>query len=195
MVPFLIEKKPDFLSGQILKNNILVRGSSRIRRLKLNELGPSSYYMSGLVFNKKNIHSTINLLRPFLDRKGCDYPHTMILLCLGIKNNCWYYNKPLTKKNFQLKGYYDDRNPFSLTGRLNQYICFDEFINKLIKTKKSNISYYKDLSEIHKKSFLFWIINGLLNEKKDLIKFKYLNPLILSKFLLKTKFKRNTLKT
>ena len=185
VLSFLNKRKPKFVSGQIIKKGKISRGSRFIRKLKKFEFGPASYYMSGLIFRLNDAKKIIKDINPFLQKIGCDYPHTMIAANLGFYQESWYIDKPLTKKNFQLRGYYGARKPFSFAGRCSQFMIFDQYYSKMTLKHKSKSSYYKDLLENHRKGIFFWIINGLINEKQDLVKFKYLNPIALSKFFIK----------
>lgn len=131
LVEFLRHARPLFTSSPFYLNDNVkpYRGRSSRKRVKLQEFSSASFYLSGLVFNVEHSINIIKKSKEHFTHTNQIYPQVLLASILLAKGDCYWFEKPLAQKQFNLDtsitykgGRYD-----LLDGRWIQHILQLEF--------------------------------------------------------------------
>lgn len=177
LLEFLHQREPDFVSTQFFLpgHHKMYRGKKQNQRIKVRDYQMSSFYLSGLVYKVKAAQKIIESNRELLLNPSQIYPQVLISSVLVSKGNCFWLNKSVAQKKYNLETNinHSGRKRYDfIDSRWEQHKLLTEYIIFWLNQSLKEVEYKRlnQLLTFHNRSLMYKLSNAIFLEAPEMKK-------------------------
>ncbi len=180
LIRFLATSPSVFISPQFEKDHgggaFVYRGKHRHGKIHLGDFHSSSFYISGLVFDREVALPILGRVYALKETElvAFIYPLVCLVAELMLENDCYWYPYTVTKQGarFPVGVKMPDSTPYNfVSSRIKQYISFIRYFSMLESDTRTaeRARRISTLMRLHKEQYYEWVRWGIALETPELL--------------------------